>query len=104
MKNKAAVARKASLVFAWILFFGTLIILLFSSCMHHSEQHSESGDNLTIPQEDMFKVIYKNFDMSYCVVYDVETKVEYVVSTGMNNRGTFTMRVDSTGKPILYKK
>ena len=72
--------------------------------MHHSEQQSESGDNSLISQEDMFKVIYKNFDMSYCVVYDVETNVEYVVSTGMNNRGTFTMRVDSTGKPILYKK
>ena len=104
MKNKVTVVRKSSLVFSWILFFGTLIILLFSRCMHHSEQQSESGDNLTIPQEDMFKVIYKNFDMSYCVVYDVETKVEYVVSIDQDNRTTFTMRVDSIGKPILYKK
>lgn len=104
MKNKVTVVRKSSLVFSWILFFGTLIILLFSSCMHHSEQQSETGDNSLISQEDMFRVIYTNFGMSYCVVYDVETKVEYVVSTGMNNRGTFTMRVDSTGKPMLYKK
>lgn len=100
MKNK--VTRKTLLTFLWILFFGILIIVLFSRCSY-SEQQNESGDNSTIPQEDMFKVIYKNFVMSYCVVYDVETNVEYVVSTGMNNRGTFTMRVDSTGKPMLYK-
>ena len=68
------------------------------------ERHRNPAPNPTISQKDMFKVIYKNFDMSYCVVYDIETKVEYIVSTGMNNRGTFTMRVDSTGKPILYKK
>lgn len=63
MKNKATVVRKSSLVFPWILFFGTLIILLFSSCMHHSEQQSESRDNLMIPQEDMFKVIYTSYDI-----------------------------------------
>ena len=104
MKNKATVVRKSSLVFPWILFFGTLIILLFSSCMHHSEQQSESGDNSTILQEDMFKVIYTSYDMIYCVVYDVETYVEYIVSIDQDNRTTFTMRVDSIGKPILYKK
>ena len=100
MKNK--VTRKSLLVFLWILFFGILIIVLCSSCSH-SEQQSESGDNSTIPQEDIFKVIYKNSNMNYRVVYDVETNVEYIVSNGPNNRGTFTMRVDSIGKPILYK-
>lgn len=101
MKNKATVVRKS---FPWILFFGILVISAFSSCIHHSKQQSESGDNSTIQQEDMFKVIYKNYYMRYRVVYDVETNVEYIVSNGPNNKGTFTMRVDSTGKPILYKK
>lgn len=100
MKNK--VTRKSLLTFLWILFFGILITLVCSSCSH-SEQQSESGDNSTIPQEDMFKVIYTNYDLRYHLVYDVETNVEYIVSNGMNNRGTFTMRVDSTGKPKLYK-
>ena len=103
MKNKVTVVRKSSLVFPWFLFFGTLIILLFSSCMHHSEQQSESGNNPTISQEDVFKVIYTNYDLRYHVVYDVETYVEYIVSNGPSNKGTFIMRVDSTGKPILYK-
>ena len=97
MKNK--VTRKSLLVFLWILFFGILIMLVCSSCSY-SEQKSESEDNSTIPQEDIFKVIYKNSNMNYCVVYDVETNVEYIVSHGPNNRGTFTMRVDSIVKPI----
>ena len=96
MKNK--VTRKSLLAFLWILFFGILIIVL-----SHSEQQSESGDNSTIPQEDIFKVIYTNYILKYHIVYDVETNVEYIVSHGPNNRGTFTVRVDSTGKPILYK-
>ena len=100
MKNK--VTRKSLLAFLWILFFGILIIVLCSSCSH-SGQQSESEDNSTISQEDMFKIIYTNHVLKYHVVYDVETNVEYIVSRGQNNRGTFTMRVDSTGKPILYK-
>ena len=100
MKNK--VTRKSLLAFLWILFFGILIMLVCSSCSY-SEQKSESEDNSTIPQEDMFKIIYTNNMLNYRIVYDVETNVEYIVSHGPNNRGTFTMRVDSTGKPILYK-
>lgn len=99
---KTKVTRKSLLAFLWILFFGILIIVLCSSCSH-SEQQNESGDNSMIPQEDMFKIIYTNRVLKYHVVYDVETNVEYIVSRGQNNRGTFTMRVDSTGKPILYK-
>ena len=100
MKNK--VTRKSLLAFLWILFFGILIMLVCSSCSY-SEQKSESEDNSTIPQEDMFKIIYTNNMLNYRIVYDVETNVEYIVSHGPNNRGSFTMRVDSTGKPKLYK-
>ena len=99
MKNKVTVVRKT---FPWILFFGILIISVYSSCSQ-PEQQSESGDNPTIPQEDVFKVIYTNYDLRYHVVYDVETYVEYIVSNGPSNKGTFIMRVDSTGKPKLYK-
>ena len=99
---KTKVTRKSLLVFLWILFFGILILLVCSSCSY-SEQKSESEDNSTIPQEDMFKIIYTNNMLNYRIVYDVETNVEYIVSHGPNNRGAFTMRVDSTGKPKLHK-
>ena len=75
MKNK--VTRESLLVFLWILFFGILIIVLCSSCSY-SEQKSESEDNSTIPQEDMFKIIYTNNMLNYRIVYDVETNVEYI--------------------------
>ena len=97
---KTKVTRKSFLTFFWILFFGILIIVLYSSCSY-SEQQRESRDNSK--QEYMFKIIYTNNMLNYRIVYDVETNVEYMVSDGQNNRGTFTMRVDSTGKPILYK-
>ena len=40
------------------------------------------------------------------VVYHKDTKVMYVVSTGSNNHGTFTLLVDADGKPrcIMNKK
>ena len=99
MKNKVTVVRKT---FPWILFFGILIISVYSSCSQ-PEQQSESGDNPMTIQEDVFKVIYTNDILKYYLVYDVETNVEYIVSNGPSNRGAFTVRVDSTGKPILYK-
>ena len=95
MKNKVTIKM-------WILFFGILIISIYSSCSQ-PEQHSEPVDNSTILQEDMFKIIYTNYDLRYYVVYDVETNVEYIVSNGPSNKGTFIMCVDSTGKPKLYK-
>ena len=77
MKNKATV-RNSLLAFMWILFFGILTMLACSSCSH-SEQQSKQTDDLAIPQNKMFKVVYDNSPIYY-VVYDVETKVEYVLS------------------------
>lgn len=38
----------------------------------------------------------------FYVVYDKETKVEYVVSDRYYNSGTFTLLVNADGKPLLY--
>lgn len=100
--KKIKIIMKVFLTFMWILFFGIFTMLACSSCSH-SEQQIEQIDDLAISQNKMFKVIYTNKN-AYCVVYDVETKVEYAVSLGIYNRGTFTMLVDSTGKPKLYKE
>ena len=37
------------------------------------------------------------------VVVDRETKVLYTVSLGTYNMGTFTVLVDTEGKPLLWK-
>ena len=99
MKNK--VTRKS------LLRFITIIVSLCVICTYLGQTNvlrNVLRGNSTIPQEDMFKVIYINDVLKYHVVYDVETNVEYVLSTGSNNRGAFTMLVDSTGKPKLYKR
>lgn len=51
---------------------------------------------------ERFKTICK--DSAYKVVYDVETKVQYVMSTGLYNTGNFTLLVDAEGKPLLYEE
>ncbi len=38
----------------------------------------------------------------FYIVYDTTTKVEYTISDGSYNRGTFTLLVDAEGKPLLY--
>lgn len=47
-----------------------------------------------------FETIYKDA-ISYVVV-DMETGVEYAVSRGSYNAGTFTMLCDSNGNPYIY--
>lgn len=37
------------------------------------------------------------------VVYDKDTKVMYVISTGFYNGGNFTMLVNSDGTPKIWK-
>ena len=43
---------------------------------------------------------YDSFD----VVYDKDTKVMYVISSGTYNRGNFTMLVNDDGTPKLWKE
>lgn len=40
---------------------------------------------------------------NWYVVYHKATKVMYVVSDGVENRGTFTLMVDQDGKPLLWR-
>ena len=56
----------------------------------------------TMANEDRFVKI-NNYDNGY-IVYDKQTRVEYVVSNGAYNRGTITLLVDQGGKPLLYKE
>lgn len=39
----------------------------------------------------------------WVVAYDQHTKVMYAISYSQHNFGTFTMLVDSDGKPLLYE-
>lgn len=50
------------------------------------------------------RFIVLEYTGTWKVVYDYETKVMYTVSMGHYNAGNFTMLVDSTGKPLLWKR
>lgn len=49
---------------------------------------------------DRFVKIYDDYE--YKIVYDAKTKVEYVISMGSYNSGTFILLVNAEGKPLLY--
>lgn len=40
----------------------------------------------------------------YKIVYHQGTKVMYAISYGAYNAGTFTVMLDASGKPLLYKE
>lgn len=39
---------------------------------------------------------------TYIIVYHKQTKVMYAISDGSYNHGTFTVMLDTDGKPMLY--
>ena len=53
-----------------------------------------------IANDKPFETVYIGW--SYEVVYHKQTKVMYVVSDGVNNKGSFTLLVDANGKPLVY--
>lgn len=69
-----------------------LLIVLLSGCAQKTALEDE--------HDERFKEIYRDF--GYYIVVDMDTGVEYVVSNGSYNRGTFTMLCDSYGNPYVY--
>lgn len=69
-----------------------VIIISLTSCK------TEGANN--IPTE-RFKVIYE--EEYFNVIYDTQTKVQYAVSNGTENRGNLTVLLNSQGNPLLYK-
>lgn len=59
-----------------------------------------SGES-TAEDTDMFVCIQECG--SYDVVYQKDTKVMYVISSGTYNHGTFTLLVNADGSPMIYE-
>lgn len=62
------------------------------------------GTNVSREQKSDFSrfVIVEDAGI-YLTVYDRRTKVMYAVSRGEYNKGTFTLLVDTDGKPLLWE-
>lgn len=69
-----------------------LCIVLLGGC---SNVNAEKTTNVS-----RFACVENIYDWE--VVYDRYTRVMYAVSKGSYNRGSFTLLVDSEGKPLLW--
>lgn len=81
-----------------VVLIATFILLLLVGCSGSTKQ---SNDENTYEKYDLTTIIYS---ADYDIVYQNETKVMYVMSTGYYNAGSFTVLVDENGKPMLYKE
>lgn len=73
----------------------TLVLCLFlAGCgnVNNSKNASESMF-VKVEQGDFYRVVYHR-----------GTKVMYVISDGLYNHGTFTVMLDTNGKPLLYQE
>ena len=78
------------------------IILLFI-VVGFTRDRSNTGSYAKASEGDML-VIIEN-DYYYCIVYDKETMVEYVISNGsVNNDVIITPLINPDGTPKLYKE
>ena len=73
-----------------------ILLVTLSGCMPTKVSHDKEPAYVS-----RFQVIEDTYDWS--IVADRETKVMYAVSTGVYNRGAFTLLVDAEGKPLLWK-
>lgn len=76
----------------------TSILLLLVGCSESTKQSNKENTY----EKYSFTTIMRSHD--YNIVYQNETKVMYVMSTGYCNIGNFTVLVDENGKPMLYKE
>lgn len=72
-----------------------LIALMLAGCEKVEKADGNDGTSIFVLIEET---------ENWKVVYHRETKVMYAISDGMYNRGTFTLLVDTDGKPLLYKE
>lgn len=96
--NESIERFKSPIVIIPVLFIIVFIILL-TAChiMKTLSQHAEASE------DRMFVTIEGT--SRYYIVYDKETMVEYIISSGnINTPSTFIMLVNADGTPKLYKE
>lgn len=95
MKEKMGkIIADVTFIVAAIVLFG-ILVFLFNIAIVGFDSEVEAAD------EDRFVTL--SYDTNYYIVYDKETMIQYAVSNGNHNRGTFVMLVDKDGKPLIYE-
>lgn len=97
VKVKEKMGKLVAIIAFVLAVFVSLMIIAFLMDVAVSEINSE----VEAVDEDRFVTL--SYDTNYYIVYDKETMVQYAVSNGSYNRGTFVMLVDKDGKPLIYE-
>ena len=79
-----------------LAFLLTVTVLAISGCSDPMNEETHADMTSTLIEVET----YDSFD----VVYDKDTKVMYVISSGTSNYGNFTMLVNADGTPKLWKE
>lgn len=84
-----------------LTFLLTVTVLAISGCSGTTDEETHADMSHADTTSTFIEVeTYDSFD----VVYDKDTKVMYVISSGTYNRGNFTMLVNADGTPKLWKE
>ena len=78
-----------------------LILLCQLLCGCHLSKVSREIEQIDIDRPMMFVNVEDTVNWS--VYYHKDTKVMYVCSKGMYNRGNMTVMLDADGKPLLWE-
>lgn len=100
----------------FVVLLSLLLILSLTSCgeitvVTGNETVEEGTKDKENKQEEYRKILADTFVVisedkvgRFIVVYDKDTLVMYVMSTGHENSGNFTMLVNADGYPKIYKE
>lgn len=78
------------------------VLAILTFCLLLTGCGATVEEKKTSSSKSMFVLVEKTD--SWHVVYHKDTKVMYAVSMGGYNRGTFTVLVDTKGKPMLWEE
>ena len=79
------------------------ICLLLTGCDEATES-TEGNNQQKESKQKKSEFVTIEREWYYDIVYHRDTKVMYVVSTGANNQGTFTLLVNADGSPMVYEE
>ena len=81
-----------------------LAILTFTIVLYACGPSMEPDEDKDTSNLSMFVLLENNDSNGFKVVYHRETKVMYVISTGMYNGGTFVVMLNPDGTPMTYEE
>lgn len=84
----------------FVVLFWMLVLVFGLAACGYSEMDTTYDTQAEVLPPSMFVEIERGG--TYCVIYQKDTKVMYVISSSGYNAGNFTLLVDENGNPMLY--